>query len=323
MHRLGACPHKPHLKHTASAPPCSHHGSCATRAAQRGVASSKEQLLAALHRAALALPKSARQAHSVHMNCSTAPRGQTNRPDPAVVAPSEPTLPHSPIPDFLPSLNTNRCAKIRGEWKTEIGVEEPPAEPPREGPPAEEPPREGPPAVEPPAEEPPREGPPAVETPAEEPPREGPPAVEPPAEGPPAVETPAEEPPREGPPAVETPAKGPPAVETPAEGPPAVETPAEEPPREVPPAGEPPAEEPLAKAPPVEEPPAEPAGHAEGRGDVLFEAPCRLETFPLFTQAPAPSAVWQTQLAPPWPTATNRSATSIDARGPPGTCLSL
>jgi hypothetical protein len=32
-----------------------------------------------------------------------------------------PTPPHSPIPDFLPSLNTTRRATIRGKWKTEMG----------------------------------------------------------------------------------------------------------------------------------------------------------------------------------------------------------
>jgi hypothetical protein len=29
-------------------------------------------------------------------------------------------MPHRPVPDFLPSLNTTRRATIRGTWKKEI-----------------------------------------------------------------------------------------------------------------------------------------------------------------------------------------------------------
>jgi hypothetical protein len=58
---------------------------CATRCAEGRVALSKEPLLVAHHRAALASPEAARQAHAACMNRST---GQTGRPDPDVVAPS-------------------------------------------------------------------------------------------------------------------------------------------------------------------------------------------------------------------------------------------
>jgi hypothetical protein len=127
------------------------------RALRRGGEASSKETLLAVHRAVQA-SEAARQVHVACMNHPPHREGKPADQTVPLLLPLAPNLPHIPIADFLPSLNTTRRAMIKGKWRTAMGRRSHQGRPhQREAPPAEEPPAEEPPVEEPPTEEPPAE----------------------------------------------------------------------------------------------------------------------------------------------------------------------